>query len=165
MFPCRRTASRTLYRSRSVLTAVYRSSTAIPAVQTHAKSGSQTGTGLTAAELPVTGAAPACMGAAGAVMAAGRTASVRGSRLSVLSMENGKSSRTATKPQSSTLTHFGARFRQSRSTRTAAAIQLAETLIWTIFKKSVLIVFLLFGCGRSSAAPRRAPARTDPAAS
>ena len=94
--------------------------------------------------------------------------------LTRIHMETGSTSRTATMPQSSTFTHFGARFRHSRSTSTAAAIQLAERLMVRTrekttsrsepLNKTVFIVFLLSGCGRSSAGPRPAPGLTDPAA-
>ena len=124
-----------------------------------------------AAALPTAGAVPAWIGCA---VTAGRIASVRGSRLSGLSIETGSTSRTATMPQSSTFTHFGARFRHSRSTSTAAAIQLAERLMVRTrekttsrsepLNKAVFIVSLLSGCGRSSAGPRPAPGPTDPAA-
>ena len=54
MFPRRRTASRTLCRSRSVLTMVYRSSAAAPASQTQARIESQLCAG--AAEPPAAAA-------------------------------------------------------------------------------------------------------------
>ena len=70
-----------------------------------------------------------CAGCVCTAMAAGRMASVRGSRLSGLSTENGKTSRTATMPQSRTLNHLGALRRQRRRRSTASTSQLAQTLI------------------------------------
>ena len=46
--------------------------------------------------------------------------SVRGIRLSALSMEKGQTSRSPTMPQSSTRTHLGAGFSSSRNTTTAS---------------------------------------------
>ena len=69
----------------------------------------------------------------------GLIVSALGIRLSTLSIENGKTIRTATMPQSRTLAHFGALFRQSRSSKTASTTQPAEILVLTILRKSSVI--------------------------
>ena len=73
----------------------------------------------------------------------GGMVSALGIRLNALSMENGKASRTATMPQSRTLTHLGAFFKTNRSNSTARTSQLADMLMLMIFKKSSFIVNLL----------------------
>ena len=73
----------------------------------------------------------------------GGMVSALGIRLNALSMENGKASRTATMPQSRTLTHLGAFFKTSLSISTARISQLADMLMLIIFKKSSFIVNLL----------------------
>ena len=77
------------------------------------------------------------------IMIPGLIVSALGIRLSALSMENGKASRTATMPQSRTLTHLGAFFKTSLSISTARISQLADMLMLIIFKKSSFIVNLL----------------------
>ena len=69
--------------------------------------------------------------------------SALGIRLNALSMENGQINRTATIPQSNTLTHLGAFFSTSLSINTARTSQLAEILMLMIFKKSSFIAILL----------------------
>jgi hypothetical protein len=76
-------------------------------------------------------------------MKLGLIVSALGIRLSALSMENGKSSRTATIPQSRTLIHLGAFLNTNRSSRTARTSQLADMLMLTIFKKISFIADLL----------------------
>ena len=62
----------------------------------------------------------------------GLIVSALGIRLSTLSIENGKTIRTATMPQSRAFTHFGAFFKQNLNAKTATTIQLADMLILTI---------------------------------
>ena len=73
----------------------------------------------------------------------GLIVSALGIRLSTLSIENGKTIRAATMPQSRTFTHLGAFFKQNRNVKTAITTQLADMLILTIFRKSSLMLLPL----------------------
>ena len=62
---------------------------------------------------------------------------------SALSIENRQTSRSATTPQRSGMTHFGAFLRTTRSTSTARMSQLALMLRFTSFKKMSSMMILL----------------------
>ena len=83
------------------------------------------------------------VGAGSNCTAAGLTVSALGIRLNALSMENGRTSRSATMPQSRTFIHLGERFDPRRSTSTASTSQLAEMLRFKSFKKTAAIGSLL----------------------
>ena len=83
--------------------------------------------------------------------------SALGIKLNALSMENGQIRRTATMPQSRTLTHFGAFLNKNLKASTTSTSQLAEILMLMIFRKSSDMVSLPSGCGRSCAVLRPVP--------
>ena len=83
------------------------------------------------------------VGAGSNCTTAGLTVSALGIRLNALSMENGRTSRSATMPQSRTFIHLGERFDTRRSTSTASTSQLAEMLRFKSFKKTAAMVSLL----------------------
>ena len=83
------------------------------------------------------------VGAGANCTTAGLTVSALGIRLNALSMENGRTSRSATMPQSRTFIHLGERFDIRRSTSTASTSQLAEMLRFKSFKKTAAIGSLL----------------------
>ena len=106
--------------------------------------------GAGASELPITGlitllmaGTPVWTEGTVSIMILGLIVSALGIRLNALSMENGKASRTATIPQSRTLTHLGAFFKTNLRISTARTNQLAEMLMLMIFKKSSFIANLL----------------------
>ena len=106
--------------------------------------------GAGASELPITGlitllmaGTPVWIEGTVSIMIPGLIVSALGIRLNALSMENGKASRTATMPQSRTLTHFGAFFRTNRNNNTVRTSQLADMLMFTMFRNRSLMICLL----------------------
>ena len=74
------------------------------------------------------------------IIISGLIVSALGIKLNALSIENGHSNRTETMLQSNTLTHLGAFFKISLNTSTARTSQLADMLMFMIFKKSSVTV-------------------------